>query len=46
MSFKTIRTVFVFSLLVFAFGALLVLNVNTGSVSISPGEIFRIILAG
>ena len=46
MSFKTIRTVFVFSLLVFAFGALLVLNVNTGSVSISAEEIFRIILAG
>ena len=46
MSFKTIRTVFVFSLLVFAFGVLLVLNVNTGSVSISPGEILRIILAG
>lgn len=46
MSFKTIRTIFVFGLLVFAFGALLVLNVNTGSVSISPEEIFRIILAG
>ena len=46
MSLKTVRTILIFSLLVFAFGALLVLNVNTGSVSISPGEVFRIVLAG
>ena len=43
---KTLRAVLMFCLLAFAFGAVLVLNVNTGSVSISPGEIFRIILRG
>lgn len=43
---KTLRTVLMFCLLAFAFGAALVLNVNTGSISISPGEIFRIILQG
>ena len=40
------RTVLVFCLLAFAFGTVLVLNVNTGSVSISPGEIIRILLQG
>ena len=43
---KTFRTVLTFCLLVFAFGVMLVLNVNTGSISISPGEIFKIILRG
>ena len=43
---KTLRAVLMFCLLAFAFGAVLVLNVNTGSISISPGEIFRILLQG
>ena len=44
--FATARAVVMFALLVFAFGTMLVLNVNTGSVSIAPGDIFRIILRG
>ena len=43
---KTLRAVLMFCLLAFAFGAVLVLNVNTGSISISPGEIYRILLQG
>ena len=35
-----------FVLLVTAFAVMLILNVNTGSVSISPGEILRILLRG
>ena len=44
--FTALRAAVMFILLAFAFGAMLVLNVNTGSVSIAPGEIFRIILRG
>ena len=44
--FATLRAVVMFCLLVFAFGTMLVLNVNTGSVSIAPGDILRIILNG
>ena len=42
----TARAAVMFALLVFAFGAALVLNVNTGSLSIAPGQIFKIILHG
>ena len=35
-----------FVLLVAAFLMLIVVNVNTGSISITPGEVFRIILSG
>ena len=42
----TARVAVMFALLVFAFGAALVLNVNTGSLSIAPGRIFKIILHG
>ena len=45
-SVRTLRTVLMFCLLAFAFGIMLVLNVNTGSISISPGEILRILLRG
>ena len=41
-----IRVSLVFALLAFAFIAMLVLNVNTGSWSIAPGRIFSIILNG
>ncbi len=41
-----LRITLVFSLLGFAFLAILVLNVNTGSVSIAPKEILRIVLSG
>ena len=44
--FATLRAVVMFCLLVFAFGTMLVLNVNTGSVSIAPGDILRILLNG
>ena len=44
--FTAVRAAVMFVLLAFAFGAMLVLNVNTGSVSIEPGEILRIILRG
>ncbi len=42
------RTTLVFCLLLFAFGAFLVLNVNIGStnVSIAPGRIFKILFMG
>ena len=40
------RTTVMFALLVFAFGLMLVLNVNTGSLSIAPGQIIRILLHG
>ncbi|MBQ8092670.1 MAG: iron ABC transporter permease [Clostridia bacterium] len=40
------RIPLIYCLLVSAFFAILVLNVNTGSLSISPGEIFRILLHG
>ncbi|MBQ7520163.1 MAG: iron chelate uptake ABC transporter family permease subunit, partial [Clostridia bacterium] len=45
-STATARVAVMFALLVFAFGAALVLNVNTGSLSIAPGQIFKIILHG
>ena len=41
-----LRWAVMFALLVLSFGVMIILNVNTGSVSISPGEIFRIILHG
>ncbi|MBO4298591.1 MAG: iron ABC transporter permease [Clostridia bacterium] len=44
--FTTLRAVVMFAALAFAFGTMLVLNVNTGSVSIAPDEIFRLILRG
>ena len=45
-SFTTARAAVMFGLLVFAFGAMIVLNVNTGSLSIAPGQILRILLHG
>ena len=44
--FSALRATVMFALLAFAFAAMLVLNVNTGSVSIAPGEIFRLVLRG
>ncbi|MBQ9197832.1 MAG: iron ABC transporter permease [Clostridia bacterium] len=41
-----LRTAVVFGLLALAFGAMIVLNVNTGSLSIAPGQILRILLRG
>ncbi|MBQ7488760.1 MAG: iron ABC transporter permease [Clostridia bacterium] len=43
---KSIRIPLMFCLLIFAFFALLIISINTGSVSISPAEIFRIISVG
>ena len=40
------RTAVVFGLLALAFGAMIVLNVSTGSLSIAPGQVFRILLRG
>ena len=40
------RAAVMFALLVFAFGVMIVLNVNTGSQSIEPASIFRIIFYG
>ena len=41
-----IRTWAVFILLILAFAAMFVLNVCTGSVSVAPGEVFRILAGG
>lgn len=41
-----LRCVMTFVLLAFAFLALIVLNVNTGSIRIMPREVFRILLVG
>ncbi|MBQ9299796.1 MAG: iron ABC transporter permease [Clostridia bacterium] len=41
-----VRTAAVFGLLVLAFGAMLALNVRTGSLSIAPEQVFRILLHG
>ncbi|MBR0463618.1 MAG: iron ABC transporter permease [Clostridia bacterium] len=41
---KAVRTALCFALLAVAFVVMTVLNINTGSVSIAPGEIFRIVL--
>ena len=43
---RTIRITAVFLLLILAFGCLVVLNINTGNVKISPGEILAILLRG
>lgn len=43
---RRLRSYVVFLLLIFSFGLLIVLSVNTGSISISPGEIVRILLSG
>lgn len=43
---RRLRGCVVFLLLICSFGLLVVLNVNTGSISISPGEIVRILLSG
>lgn len=43
---KRLRVAVVYCVLAFAFGLMLVLNVNTGSLSINPGQIFHILLHG
>ena len=44
--FSALRAAVMFVLLACAFGMMLILNVNTGSVSIAPGEIVRLLLRG
>ena len=44
--YRAIRAGAVFGLLAAAFAAMVVANVNTGSVSITPGEILRLLLNG